>query len=609
MASSGNELRGGAGGWAAQNSAAPLAGAAGGAAGGKTVAQSLTHLSSSPLPLPDLLSSLSLPPSTVSRWPLWLCWAPLTILAGLAQAVSLATPWNGQPLWWLQLLSLAVLAWQLTGSGPIGWRGYAMRGWVFATAWLTGTFWWLFISLHTYGGLAAPVAAVAVGSLAAVLGLYFAVICACFKAFEHSTRRRVAINFAALWLLAELMRAQWFTGFPWGASGYAHVDGPLAGYAPLVGVYGLGAVAAALAMLLAQCARRVQASRGVIGGAAVAAAARVAVLVPALVVVAVLAGGALLQRLQLFAGSSAGVLQVALLQGNIAQDEKFQLGSGVATALAWYGDQLARAQAPLVVAPETAIPLLPQQLPPGFQAELQQQFGGKAGAPGDEQGRQTGRAALIGMPLGNLASGYTNAVVGFKPGQAAGGAYRYEKHHLVPFGEFVPPLFRWFTDLMQIPLGDFNRGALPQPGFVWQGQRLAPNICYEDLFGEEIGAQFLSTATAPTMLVNVSNIGWFGDSVAIDQHLQISRMRAVEFARPMLRATNTGATAIINHRGQVTHALPRLTRGVLVGDVQGRNGTTPYAWWVARWSLWPLWLVALLVALSAARPVWSARGR
>jgi apolipoprotein N-acyltransferase len=160
--------------------------------------------------------------------------------------------------------------------------------------------------------------------------------------------------------------------------------------------------------------------------------------------------------------------------------------------------------------------------------------------------------------------------------------------------------------MMDIPLGDFNRGDVGQPSFVWQGQRLAPNICYEDLFGEELGARFADAATAPTIFVNISNIAWFGDTVAIDQHLQISRMRALEFERPMIRATNTGATAIIDRFGRVTQSLPRLTRGVLVGEVEGGTTLTPYARWVSRVGLLPLWLAALAAALLAA---WAGRRR
>ncbi|MGZ5786270.1 MAG: apolipoprotein N-acyltransferase, partial [Ramlibacter sp.] len=289
------------------------------------------------------------------------------------------------------------------------------------------------------------------------------------------------------------------------------------------------------------------------------------------------------------AASPRASLSVALLQGNIPQDEKFQGGTGVPVALAWYARQLQESKASLTVAPETAIPMLPQQLPAGYLEALADRF---------SVGTQ---AALIGIPLGSFKEGYTNSVIGLKPGAAA---YRFDKHHLVPFGEFIPPLFRWFTDMMNIPLGDFNRGAIGQRPFEWQGQRLAPNICYEDLFGEELAANFADAATAPTILVNVSNIAWFGDSNAIDQHLQISRMRAIEFERPMIRATNTGATVIIDHRGRVTHALPRLTRAVLTGDVEGRSTITPYAWWVSRFGLWPLLLVALAIAGTAA---WRAR--
>jgi apolipoprotein N-acyltransferase len=153
--------------------------------------------------------------------------------------------------------------------------------------------------------------------------------------------------------------------------------------------------------------------------------------------------------------------------------------------------------------------------------------------------------------------------------------------------------------MMNIPLGDFNRGAVGQPSFEWAGQRWAPNICYEDLFGDELARRFVDEKTAPTVLVNVSNIGWFGNTVAIDQHLQISRMRALELGRPMVRATNTGATVIINHRGEITHSLPRHTRGVLTGSVQGRTGVTPFAWWAGRLGLWPLWIFGVAIILIA----------
>jgi apolipoprotein N-acyltransferase len=154
---------------------------------------------------------------------------------------------------------------------------------------------------------------------------------------------------------------------------------------------------------------------------------------------------------------------------------------------------------------------------------------------------------------------------------------------------------------MNIPLGDFSRGLANPPSFSAVGQRLAPNICYEDLFGEELARRFVDPATAPTVFVNVSNIAWFGDTEAIPQHLNISRMRTLEFQRPMLRSTNTGATAVIDDRGQVTARLAPFVRGVLAGRVQGRSGITPYAWWVSRAGLWPLGLLALGVLMWAPR--------
>jgi apolipoprotein N-acyltransferase len=503
--------------------------------------------------------------------------ALVALLAGLLQAASIAAPWSGQPMWWLQLLSLAVLAWLVQREAS--WKRAGFIGWIFATGWLTGTFWWLFISMHVYGGMPSAIAAIAVLALAMFLGSYYAAACAGFTALRPSHPIASALLFAALWLFAELARVAWFTGFPWGEGGYAHVDGPLSFLASRIGVHGIGFVAALFAYALSLLLQRgsLRSWRYWL------AVAGVAGLLAACNMVSLPAGSTTPQLPK---------LSVALLQGNIPQDEKFQGGTGVPVALDWYGRQLGDARATLVVTPETAIPMLPQQLPDGYFDALVVRF------------VNSKQAALVGIPLGSFKEGYTNSVIGLKP--MAADVYRYDKHHLVPFGEFIPPLFKWFTQLMEIPLGDFNRAPLGQPAFVLQGQRLLPNICYEDLFGEELAVTFADAATAPTIFVNVSNIAWFGDTVAIDQHLQISRMRAIEFERPMIRATNTGATAIIDHQGRVVQMLPRLTRGVLTGEVEGRTTITPYAAWVSRFGLWPFWLLAFAIPAGFA---WQRRLR
>jgi apolipoprotein N-acyltransferase len=504
----------------------------------------------------------------------WLL-ALLAVLAGYAHAVSIAAPWSGQPLWWLQIAALAVLAVLLQRTGSV--RHAALLGWLFATSWLVGSTWWLYTSMHTFGGLAAPLAVLAVLGLSGFLALYYAAASAIYKHLSpltHVNAAQAAIIFAASWLLAELARDSWFTGFPWAAGGYAHVDGWLGSYAAQVGVYGVGFLACLVAHLLTAVVMRQQLKKRVV----------------AVGLVLLVWGGLDKHFIQpSWATQDGGKVSLALLQGNIPQGEKFDNSKGIPVALAWYAQQLASSTATMVVAPETAIPVLPAQLPQGYLSTLNQRF-----AAGTQ-------AALVGVPLGNFDEGYTNSAIGFKPQQSP--VYRYNKHHLVPFGEFIPPLFKWFTQMMNIPLGDFNRGAIGQPSFEWASQRWAPNVCYEDLFGDELAARFVDEATAPTILVNISNIGWFGDSIAIDQHLLISRMRALELGRPMVRATNTGATAIIDHTGRVTHSLPRFTQGVLVGEVEGGTGTTPFAWWAGRFGLWPLWALGL-GTLALAALVW-----
>jgi len=498
------------------------------------------------------------------RWPRGLecCFA-----AALGALHSL--PFVTTQAWPLQLLLIALLAWRVAGATA---RRAAVIGWVFGAAWLAAGTWWLFISMHRYGGLPAALAALAVALLSGFLSLYLAAAMAGFARWRRGAPLRDGLLFAALWLLAELARGVIFTGFPWVASGYAQIDSPLAALAPWVGVYGLGAVVALLAAWVAFAALHGRRS-----------------------LVAAVSAGAVLTIVAAWTGPGRhtqdhGRLDVTLLQGNVAQDEKFA-AEHMPEALAWTREQLLAARGDLVVGPETVIPLLPEQIDPAYWEPLLAHF---------REGRQ---AALIGLPLGNPRLGYTNSAAGIDAATAAlpGGYYRYDKHHLVPFGEFIPTGFRWFTEMMNIPLGDFNRGPLAAAPFVVGAQRIAANICYEDLFGEELAARFVDAATAPTLFANLSNIGWFGDTIAVDQHLQISRMRALEFQLPMLRATNTGATVVIDAGGRVTAALAPFTQGVLNAQVETRSGLTPFAWWASQFGLWPLWAAAVLIVGLSGR--------
>ena len=494
----------------------------------------------------------------------------LTAALGALQTLAFVHTGIGWPL---QLAAVAWLAWRVLADATPPRRAAAL-GLAFATAWGAAATWWLFISMHRYGGLPAPLAAAAVLLLSLALASFLAAAMALVARVRRGRPVRDALLFALAWLAAELARGLVFTGFPWAASGYAHVDSPLAAWAPWTGVYGLGALLAFTAALVAGLARDLRRS-----SLALAAA-----------VVLVWAAPFALGRLDFTQPTST--LKVRLLQTNVPQDEKFVVEHLPAT-LAWLAGTLKAADGDLVIAPETAVPLLPaqlDQLDAAYWPSLREHFA------------QPGRpAALVGVPLGDERDGYSNAVVGLSASGAS--VYRYDKSHLVPFGEFIPTGFRWFTDLMNIPLGDFMRGRLDAPSFAVRGERIGPNICYEDLFGEELALRFATPATAPTVLANVSNIGWFGDTIAVEQHLNISRMRTLELQRPMLRATNTGATAVIDHRGRVTASLPPFTRGVLTAEVQGREGRTPYAAWVGATGLWPVMAVAwsLLLLLAARR--------
>ncbi len=498
-------------------------------------------------------------------------WPMLALMSLLAALGALQTLAYVHTTWWpVPLVAMAALLVALNRATP---ARAALLGWAYGTGWLVAGVWWLYISMHHYGGLPAPLAAGAVLLLSAVLSLYVAAAAAAYARWRRGGASDVLL-WAALWLLAEWCRGVLFTGFPWLALGYSQVDGPLAALAPWLGVYGIGAAAAAVTAAAACVAARPRAWPLPLAAAAVCAA---------------LAAAPKVNFTQ-----AVGELSVSLLQPNVKQDEKF-VSQHLPRTLAWVATQLKSSTADLVVSPETAVPLLPIQLEeiaPGLWPALQQHFA------------VPGRAALVGVPLGDADRGYTNSVIGL----SAGAAYRYDKTHLVPFGEFIPTGFRWFTELMNIPLGDFARGVPNPPSMTVQGQRVAPNICYEDLFGEELARRFANPATAPTVMVNISNIGWFGQTVAVAQHLNITRLRTLEFQLPMVRATNTGATAVVDHQGRVQAALPPHTEGVLNARVQGRVGVTPFAWWASRWGLWPLAAAAaLVVVLLAARAATARR--
>ena len=501
-------------------------------------------------------------------------WTALALsgLAGVAHALSFA-PFE---LWWLQVLATGALVALIADATP---AAAARRAWMFGFGWLAAGLWWLYISLHVYGLLPGWLSVVAVAVLAALLSLYYALAGYGWARLRCGRPIVDALLFAAAWLLAELARGSLLTGFPWIAGGYAHTSGPLAAWAPYVGVYGIGAgaacIAAATALTLLQLRGRQVLPRAVVLG-------------PLALPLALLAVGLVLP--QSFTRST-GTLTVSLLQTAVAQDLKFEPAE-IEKALAWHVAKFDAAPGQLVVTPESSLPVLPVQIPKETWRAYQRPFD----APG--------RAALVGSFTGDDEHGYTNSVIGLDARHhlTDGTFYRYGKRHLLPFGEFVPPGFQWLIDMMHIPIGNQAKGV-DTASFAVGAQRVRPLICYEDLFGEDFASGLVGPRSA-TVLANVSNLAWFGQRMILDQHLQFSRMRALEFQRGQVRSTNTGATAVIDWRGNVTARLPAGVEGELDASVEGRIGDTPYAIWVSQWRLWPLWGLALgllLVGLLVPR--------
>jgi apolipoprotein N-acyltransferase len=490
----------------------------------------------------------------------------VALAAGAANTLSFApTPHGG----WLELVIFACFFAWLTRT--TGWKSAALTGGAFGFGNFVTGVWWLYVSMHHYGGMPAPLAGAAVVLFSLYLAVYPALAAGVWSFCAGHARNGAvdgrpfsptwhgAFAFASAWALSEWLRGFVFTGFPWLASGYAQVDGPLAGFAPVAGVYGVGWMLALVAALIVQALVRVrepvEAGKRVVAG-----------VVPSAVVALALIGAGMLLPLVSWTVPANAPLRVRLLQGNVKQEMKFE-EAGMIAAIHEYQQMITAKPADLVITPETAIPVLVQQLPEPFAIAVR------------NFADTTGTSILFGAiggtitPEGQLVD-YTNSLFGITPGSRE--LYRYDKHHLVPFGEFVPWGFRWFVKLMNIPLGDFARGAPVQKPFLVHNQPVAVDICYEDIFGEEIARSIRESDTPAGVLINSTNLAWFGDTIALDQHLQIARMRSLETGRPMLRATNTGTTAAIDAHGNVIARLAPYTVGSIDVTVQGTSGNTPY---------------------------------
>ena len=471
--------------------------------------------------------------------------------------------------------AFSVLGWDPFGWWPIALLGYAALFWLVSNsrtalqACLLGLAFglglhlsgsgWVFGALHSKAAMGLIPAVFSTLIFVLYLALFTAVPCliwrVLFKRGEDSASAignlraifSAIVIFAALLTLGEWARGLFFNAFTSLALGYSLIDTWLAGYAPVLGLYGvswIGFCLSGIAVALTSSHRTVKAT--------------------GLIFVLAITGTGFVLNQATWTQPSGAPLRYRLIQSNVAQERKFDpLYARRQTQR--LVDMIERQPADLIVTPETAFPLFLNELPDDVLSSLQQ------------FSQHTGSHVFVGIATIAADSDGYNSVIHIAPGQT--GITRYNKIWLMPFGEYSPIGFGWFTDSLSIPLKDMSAGARDQAPLIVGTQRAGTLICQEDLTGQA-ARHWLPAAT---LLLNPSNLAWFAGSLAISQRLQIVRMRALESGRPILRATNTGITAHIDYRGRVVDRLPEAEEGVLAGMIQPVRGLTPYA----RWGDWP----------------------
>lgn len=434
-------------------------------------------------------------------------------------------------------LGFLYLAWQHL---PV--KTAALRGYLFGLGLFGCGNWYLYISIHEFGGGDALTSVALTALFAAIMALFPALLGVLTTKILASPRplfRAAAV--ALLWVIVENLRGYWIlNGFPWLQIAYSQLETPLAGFAPLLGVYGVGFLLAISTFLLVEVARC--AIKPVIG---------------CLIILAIWVSGAALQQAT-WTEAFAPSIKVALLQGNIDQDEKWLPTRRLENLKVYQQLTAQHWDAQVIVWPETSVPAFLSEVDSFFLQPL------------EREARRQGTDLVISLPTEGEGDDYYNSAMTLGHQRAF-----YHKSHLLPFGEYLPlqPLSGWVLEKINIPLGTFNAGGEHQSLLMAGGQPFVTTICYEDAFGELVSRQIAKAA----YIVNLTNDAWFGDSSQPHQHMQMAQMRALESGRYLLRATNTGLTGIVGPDGKIIHQAPQFARTVLTGEIVPMTGLTPYA--------------------------------
>jgi len=463
----------------------------------------------------------------------------LSLIAGACMTLAFA-PFNQA---WLVYLLLAVLFYLWSRSSP---KRALLIGWLFGVGMQCTGVCWIFYSLYYHGGTPPFLAVLMIVLLASYLSIYTALAGFVVNRYcADNSVIRLMLLYPVAWALFEWLQGIVLTGFAWMQLGYSQIDTPLAGYAPVLGNHGVGfAVGVSAGLIVLLIVRSTTWPRPVVPVAVV-------------MVAAIWISGFALKQIG-WTEPVGAQLRVSLVQGNVAQSEKWKRESFQPTLELYRDLSLQSLNTDLIIWPETAVPGYLHRLT-AYIADLNQTM------------QQRNTDLLLGIFIRDQAKGrYYNSFI-----NVGGGEYR--KRHLVPLGEYIPLRFLlgFFDQWINIPMSDIESGADIQPLLTAAGQPLGVSICFEDAFARDVRKDLPEA----TLLVNVSNDAWFDGSHEAYQHHVIARMRALESGRYMLRATNTGISSVIDPHGAVIAKAPRYEAYVLNATVQPMRGATPYVLW------------------------------
>jgi apolipoprotein N-acyltransferase len=418
--------------------------------------------------------------------------------------------------------------------------------------------------MHDVGGMNPLLSGLAVLLLSLYMAIYFSAASFAIRYFKQS--HIAGLLLAASWVVMEYLRGHVFTGFPWMGLAENQFNGPFALIAPIFG--GL-----ACTFLVVWASWEILLLR----------------VTPVIRITTVIAAIALTQLVGHipYTKPFGEPISVRLIQGNFEQKLKFN-PFAVLQQIDFYVSEIQKESADLIILPETAFELPQSRLPDGLLNYLQNY---------SNMSLSNLLVGLVGEVNGELGMQYSNRAIGISPNAKP---YQYDKNHLVPFGEFIPPGFNWFIKAFNVPLGNFARGGLDQKPFSIERKdhasvNAAITICYEDVFGDELALRIRHSQEPVHLLINMTNLAWFGQSQAPTQQLRLSQLRSLETGLPALRATNTGITAVLGSDGKVIQTLPEFTQGTLTAMIQPYSGQTPYV----RWGNLPI------LSLSAALLIWG----